>query len=176
MIRKRIINSEDRIPEQNEINRIYENETSKNENETSKNEKEKNYTNLFDFFLDKKNKVLNSHKMLIIGENGVNAGGLTRSIFDKCNECKSFHSTEYPCPKDKEKWIFSKWKHNKDFKTQECLYNYWFAKEFILDTDIYGSLSIEHKESSREANKTTYSDYSKLQIYSKNKSINICMS
>ena len=84
MIRKRIINSEDRIPEQNEINRIYENEISKNENETSKNEKEKNYTNLFDFFLDKKNQVINSHKMLIIGENGENAGGLTRSIFDKC--------------------------------------------------------------------------------------------
>lgn len=57
-----------------------------------------------------------------------------RSIFDKCNDCKSFHSTENPCPKDKEKWIFSKWKHNKDFKTQECLYNYWFAKEFILDS------------------------------------------
>ena len=31
-------------------------------------------------------------------------------------------------------WIHSKWRHNKDFKTQEHLYNMWFAKEFIQST------------------------------------------
>jgi 5S rRNA maturation endonuclease (ribonuclease M5) len=57
-----------------------------------------------------------------------------RSIFNKCGECGCFHQESSDCPADHEKWLQSKWRHSKNFKTQECLYNYWFAKEFILKT------------------------------------------
>ena len=53
-----------------------------------------------------------------------------RSIYDKCNICKSYHDINN-CPSDYESWLHSKWRHNKDFKTQEHLYNMWFAKDFI---------------------------------------------
>lgn len=53
-----------------------------------------------------------------------------RSIFQKCSLCSSYHSN-IDCPSDNEIWKYSKWKHNKNFKTQEHLYNYWFAKDFI---------------------------------------------
>jgi 5S rRNA maturation endonuclease (ribonuclease M5) len=56
-----------------------------------------------------------------------------RSIYDKCNICKSYHKIDQ-CPSEHEMWINSKWRHNKDFKTQEHLYNMWFAKEFIQST------------------------------------------
>lgn len=55
-----------------------------------------------------------------------------RSIFDKCTKCSSYHDSSKDCPQDKDKWLFSKWKHSKNFKTQECLYNFWFAKDTIL--------------------------------------------
>lgn len=61
------------------------------------------------------------------------AGCTGRSLFDKCDVCSCFHSGQ-KCPEDKEKWLSCKWKHNKNFKTQEYLYNYWFAKSFILKT------------------------------------------
>jgi 5S rRNA maturation endonuclease (ribonuclease M5) len=56
-----------------------------------------------------------------------------RSIFEKCNLCETYHG-ETPCPNNNALWKFSKWKHNNDFKTQENLYNFWFAKEFIKKT------------------------------------------
>lgn len=55
-----------------------------------------------------------------------------RSIFNKCTNCGSYH--DHDCPNSKEKWLFCKWRHNKNFKTQEHLYNYWFAKEHISKT------------------------------------------
>lgn len=61
------------------------------------------------------------------------AGCTGRSLFDKCDVCSCFHSGQ-ECPTDREKWLSCKWKHNKNFKTQEYLYNYWFAKSFILKT------------------------------------------
>jgi 5S rRNA maturation endonuclease (ribonuclease M5) len=54
-----------------------------------------------------------------------------RSINEKCANCGSFHLADSQCPKDHELWLMSKWRHSKDFKTQECLYNFWFAKEYI---------------------------------------------
>lgn len=59
-----------------------------------------------------------------------------RNIYDKCSECKSYHNSCDNCPKDYELWLHSKWKHNKDFKIQEHLYNMWFAKEFIQSTRV----------------------------------------
>lgn len=53
-----------------------------------------------------------------------------RSIFEKCNECSSYHANS--CPSKEEAWKFSKWRHSQGFKTQDHLYNYWYAKEHIL--------------------------------------------
>lgn len=52
-----------------------------------------------------------------------------RSIFDRCDQCKGYHDGE--CPDSENLWKYSKWKHNSGFKTQDCLYNHWFAKDYI---------------------------------------------
>lgn len=57
-----------------------------------------------------------------------------RSIFEKCNQCKSFHDAKTSCPSDDSVWKYPKWKHNVDFKSQNHLYNLWFAKDYILKT------------------------------------------
>jgi hypothetical protein len=57
-----------------------------------------------------------------------------RSVHEKCEQCSCFHDSSVSCPKDEYSWLMSKWRHNKDFKTQEYLYNYWFAKDFIKKT------------------------------------------
>jgi 5S rRNA maturation endonuclease (ribonuclease M5) len=59
-----------------------------------------------------------------------------RSIFEKCDKCKSHHNPIDNCPTDEEKWKYSKWKHNHEFKSQNYLYNFWFAKKQILDSGI----------------------------------------
>lgn len=55
-----------------------------------------------------------------------------RSIFEKCSNCKAFHDPTGECPDENNAWKFPKWKHNADFKSQNHLYNFWFAKEHIL--------------------------------------------
>lgn len=57
-----------------------------------------------------------------------------RSIFNKCPSCESHHDPNKECPSVDERWKFPKWKHNHNFKSQNHLYNLWFAKEFILKT------------------------------------------
>jgi len=57
-----------------------------------------------------------------------------RSVFEKCDKCKSFHDPNNSCPSVEEAWKFSKWKHSSNFKSQNCLYNFWFAKEYIMQT------------------------------------------
>jgi 5S rRNA maturation endonuclease (ribonuclease M5) len=64
-------------------------------------------------------------------DNKYMVGCTGRSVFEKCKECNYHHQKDQPCPKDRESWLMSKWRHNKDFKTQEHLYNFWFAKEYI---------------------------------------------
>lgn len=54
-----------------------------------------------------------------------------RSLFGVCEKCKSYHNEDSSCPKDDYLWQYSKWKHNKGFKTQEYLYNLWYAKDYI---------------------------------------------
>jgi DNA primase len=66
----------------------------------------------------------NNHKYLV--------GCTGRSIFDKCEVCKHYHDKQRSCPNSEELWKYPKWKHNKDFKSQNHLYNFWFAKEHIL--------------------------------------------
>jgi 5S rRNA maturation endonuclease (ribonuclease M5) len=57
-----------------------------------------------------------------------------RSIFEKCSQCKGHHSPTDSCPTPDDIWKHCKWKHNYEFKSQNHLYNFWFAKEFILKT------------------------------------------
>lgn len=57
-----------------------------------------------------------------------------RSIFDKCHQCNSFHNPSSICPSTEDRWKYSKWKHNFGFKTQNYLYNLWYAKDYIRDT------------------------------------------
>jgi 5S rRNA maturation endonuclease (ribonuclease M5) len=57
-----------------------------------------------------------------------------RSIFEKCHSCKGFHSSSSDCPNEENVWKYPKWKHNIDFKSQNHLYNLWFAKDYIIKT------------------------------------------
>ena len=56
-----------------------------------------------------------------------------RAINDKCENCMSYHNQD-TCPDEDKKYLYSKWKHNYGFKTQNHLYNYWFAKQYIKDS------------------------------------------
>ena len=40
------------------------------------------------------------------------------------------------CPEDHRKYLYSKWKHSANFKSQNSLYNYWFAQKHIQETGI----------------------------------------
>tara|TARA_Y100000389_G_scaffold99806_1_gene96567 strand:- start:37791 stop:38960 length:1170 start_codon:yes stop_codon:yes gene_type:complete len=57
-----------------------------------------------------------------------------RSIFDVCNKCKHYHETDTKCPDKNVLFLYSKWRHSKGLKTQNYLYNIWFAKKFIKTT------------------------------------------
>ena len=57
-----------------------------------------------------------------------------RSIFEKCDNCKCFHMASATCPPDHQKYLYSKWKHSANFKSQNCLYNMWYAHPFIKKT------------------------------------------
>lgn len=57
-----------------------------------------------------------------------------RSVFEKCSSCGGYHAVEMDCPQPQEAWKYSKWKHNKDFRSQDHLYNLWFSKKEILKT------------------------------------------
>lgn len=59
-----------------------------------------------------------------------------RSIFEKCHSCSTFHNPSLECPTDNKKYLYSKWKHSTNFKSQNCLYNFWFAREYIKNSGI----------------------------------------
>lgn len=69
----------------------------------------------------------NDHKFVV--------GCTGRSVFDKCQKCSSFHNPSDTCPSSENLWKYSKWKHSHGFKSQNHLYNYWFAKEHILKSN-----------------------------------------
>jgi 5S rRNA maturation endonuclease (ribonuclease M5) len=59
------------------------------------------------------------------------AGCSGRSVNSICKICNSYHDPSNDCPQEEYRWQYSKWKHNKGFKTQEYLYNLWYAKDYI---------------------------------------------
>jgi len=57
-----------------------------------------------------------------------------RSVFGKCVACGAFHNPSNNCPSEEDRWKFAKWKHNYQFKSQNHLYNLWYAKKHILES------------------------------------------
>lgn len=57
-----------------------------------------------------------------------------RSVFDKCENCSYYHDPNNNCPSEHDRWKYPKWKHNHQFKSQNHLYNFWFAKTHILES------------------------------------------
>lgn len=88
-------------------------------------------------FCDKINKEMYNRAVVPIYDNDYEyvVGCTGRIVFEKCDQCNSFHSPESKCPNETDKWKFSKWKHNQDFKSQNHLYNFWFAKKHILESN-----------------------------------------
>lgn len=54
-----------------------------------------------------------------------------RSIFNECPLCRSYHPPGNRCPND---YRPSKWKHLNGFEKEKCLYNYWFSKDYIEES------------------------------------------
>ena len=52
-----------------------------------------------------------------------------RIVFNECPKCGGYHNSSVECD-----YKTSKWRHSAGFKTQETLYNLWFAKEYIKKT------------------------------------------
>lgn len=59
-----------------------------------------------------------------------------RSVHERCESCKSYHNPENGCPSEDNRWKFPKWKHSSEFKSQNSLYNFWFAKQHILKSGV----------------------------------------
>jgi DNA primase len=58
-----------------------------------------------------------------------------RSIYDECEKCGMYHHpNRTPCPDKEYGGVYTKWKHSKNLKGGQCLYNIWFAKHFISKT------------------------------------------
>ena len=53
-----------------------------------------------------------------------------RSIFKQCEQCKHYHDPTKECH------FFPKWKHTAGFQKENWLYNYWSAKDTILETGV----------------------------------------
>lgn len=87
---------------------------------------------------DKEGKEMSGRIVVPIYDNDYKymVGCTGRSIFEKCLKCKGFHNPDNTCPNTDNVWRYSKWKHNTDFKSQNHLYNFWFAKEHILKSGI----------------------------------------
>lgn len=70
----------------------------------------------------------NDHKYMV--------GCTGRSVFEKCPQCNAYHDHSASCPSNESKWLYPKWKHSTDLKSQNYLYNFWFAKEHIYETGL----------------------------------------
>jgi 5S rRNA maturation endonuclease (ribonuclease M5) len=61
-------------------------------------------------------------------------GVTARSLFEKCPVCNTWHNKNRGCPSTNELFKYPKWQHSTDFKKNDYLYNYWYAKEHIYRT------------------------------------------
>lgn len=98
---------------------------------------DKNILDMYDVgFCDKPNKEMYNRAVVPIYDHDYKfvVGCSGRSIFNKCSSCSCYHDPQESCPNEEYKWKYPKWKHNKDFKSQNHLYNFWKAKKHILDS------------------------------------------
>lgn len=58
-------------------------------------------------------------------------GYTARVNLEKCLVCGAFHNFNDNCPEKQESYKFSKWEHNHNFRKENTLYNYWFARDCI---------------------------------------------
>lgn len=85
---------------------------------------------------ENKNKPMNNRIVVPIYDNSYEymVGCTGRSVFEKCSSCSCYHDSSIECPQENDRWMYPKWKHSADFKSQNYLYNFWFAKKFILES------------------------------------------
>lgn len=85
-----------------------------------------------------RDKPMNNRVVVPIYDNNYEymVGCTGRSIFEKCSQCSSYHDPSHNCPDQDHRWLYPKWKHSADFKSQNYLYNFWFAKNSIYQTGI----------------------------------------
>lgn len=62
-------------------------------------------------------------------------GCIGRTVLSQCSKCKYYHTDKYPCPEGYLRSGFVKWKMSSGFNAESYLYNYWFAKEHIINTN-----------------------------------------
>lgn len=64
-------------------------------------------------------------------------GFSARSLFDKCSKCEHWHHPDDACPVSYEQKLECvKWKNSLNFESANYLYNYWFAKKYIVDAGV----------------------------------------
>lgn len=63
-------------------------------------------------------------------------GYTARASTEKCLVCGYHHNFNEKCPDNKDTNKSPKWEHSKGFIKDKCLYNFWFAKNFIYDSII----------------------------------------
>lgn len=61
-------------------------------------------------------------------------GYTSRSIFEKCIICGTYHDLNKICPINQDYNKNNKWEHSKGFKKESCLYNIWFAQKKLKDS------------------------------------------
>jgi 5S rRNA maturation endonuclease (ribonuclease M5) len=63
-------------------------------------------------------------------------GNTSRSIYDKCIMCNTYHNPLDRCPLKEDKSKFMKWKHSYGFSTKDHLYNYWYSYNHIKQNKV----------------------------------------
>lgn len=58
-----------------------------------------------------------------------------RSVFDQCKKCELYHTPKLSCPKEEYWGCFPKWRHSKSLVKEKTLFNYWFAKKHIIESN-----------------------------------------
>jgi 5S rRNA maturation endonuclease (ribonuclease M5) len=91
----------------------------------------------YDIGLARKSKTETQNRIIvpIYNDDEYLIGYTCRSIFEKCIKCKLFHNPDDNCPSTEyERNLCSKWRHV-GFNSEQNLYNYWKAKNFIKNTN-----------------------------------------
>lgn len=83
-------------------------------------------------YLDKQKRIV----VPVYDSHYTKAVGFTkRSIYEKCPSCGHYHAASTSCPESfLDKLNASKWKNSDGFEAANYLYNYWFSREHIIQS------------------------------------------